>query len=251
MDNKSQSGELSNLQTDHFRRTGYLKLPNVLTKEECNNLTKIIFEDIHLKKGPYKLDKDGEIYRLDNLYDRDEEFKKLINNQKIILPLSSLIGPNFVFCKNRHNHATINTVKHNRTRLHRDILQWSRSIVTALVYLENSSEKNGCTNIVPSSHLLPFTKNPNNGGTWMDEHEIFFDLLSQSVPVSMFQGDVLFIDSLMFHATGKNYIEDSQRPIITLGYHSVDELSINMEKDPSKVLVFGNWIYRGNDLPNK
>jgi phytanoyl-CoA hydroxylase len=231
---------LSHYQVEFFRRSGYIKLDNSINSSLVEELLSSIGEAVDKQVKPYR-ENNGEIYRIDNLYDRNDRFKELIHNPVILEPLESLLGPNIEFTLNRHNHATLNI--HNTHRLHRDILQWSRSVITAIVYLEDSNLENGCTEIIPSSHFLPFVGTPNNGGTWMDEHSVYKDLLAQALPIPMKKGGVLLFDSLAFHTVGKNETGRSRKSI-TLGYHSIDELSDDNSK--YKVLVKGERLYRGN-----
>jgi hypothetical protein len=127
-----------------------------------------------------------------------EEF----SSPPIIDLLESLLGPNIDFLRNRHNHATIGLEPTYRCRLHRDILQWSRNIVSVIVYLDDCSECRSATRVIPGSQLLAVVGTPNNGGTWMDEHEIYSDLTDQSVVVPASAGDILLLDGLVFHAGG-------------------------------------------------
>jgi hypothetical protein len=46
------------------------------------------------------------------------------------------LGPNIELVENRHNHLSIYRAPGN-DRLHRDVLQWSRSILTVLLYLSD------------------------------------------------------------------------------------------------------------------
>jgi ectoine hydroxylase-related dioxygenase (phytanoyl-CoA dioxygenase family) len=199
---------------------------------------------INKKIGPYHCDNQQRVVRLDNIIDREPIFQEVFTSPFILEPLISLIGPNIELVRNRHNHATLNLKGASTPRLHRDVLQWSRSLVTVILYLEAATIENGCTHLIPGSHFFPFIGTPNNGGTWMDEHSIYADFLNQSLPVPMPEGGVLIFDSLIFHAPGNNMTEGT-RMTVTMGYHSVDELSD--QDDPKRLLVHGERLYRGND----
>ncbi|HMW40610.1 MAG TPA: phytanoyl-CoA dioxygenase family protein [Saprospiraceae bacterium] len=227
-----------------FRQVGYLKLRGRVSRESVFALKAKIEADIRSKIAPFKMNDNGEIIRLSALIDRNSIFFEVFTSSEVLDPLESLLGPNIELVRNRHNHATVNAKGHSDGRLHRDVLQWSRDIVTIILYLENSTIDNGCTHIIPSSQYFPFVGKPNNGGTWMDEHSIYKDFLDQSLPIPMNAGDILVIDSLMFHAVGLNST-DKTRMSITMGYRSVDELS--RVDDPKLLLVRGQRIYKGND----
>ena len=77
----------------------------------------------------------------------------------------------------------------------------------------------------------------------MDEHEIYSDLMDQSVTVPASAGDILLLDGLVFHAGGLAST-DNPRRVITLAYTSVDELLPEGEVQ-SRILVKGQRHYRG------
>jgi ectoine hydroxylase-related dioxygenase (phytanoyl-CoA dioxygenase family) len=236
---------LSHLQVLHFRRVGYLRVAAAASCERVDELRAVALALIAGREQPYLQAPDGAIERISSVWDRSEAIRKFFSSPPVLSPLQSLLGPNIVVIKNRHNHLTVNGPSTNDGRLHRDILQWSRSLVTAILYLEPSTSETGCTKIVPSSHFLPFVGIPNNGGTWMDEHEIFHDMLDQALDVPMNAGDMLLIDSVAFHAAGKNDSAKS-RLSLAMGFHSVDELSSG-PLPAHQALVSGTNLYRGND----
>lgn len=236
---------LSEEEIRFFRHVGFLRLNDAIPSHLVGQMRGIV--EAHKTAGiePLRRDKNDNVVRLDNILDRDPVFKSVFTSEIILGPLQSLLGPNIELVLNRHNHATFNYAGDNEVRLHRDVLQWSRSVVTVFIYLDAATEENGCTHVVPGSHFLPFVGTPNNGGTWMDEHSVFVDLIAQRVPVPMEAGGVLLLDSLVFHTAGNNRTSESRRSICC-AYHSVDELS-GVEVDPKKILVCGEKLYRGND----
>ncbi len=195
--------------------------------------------------GPLRRNEASRVTRLDSILNRDPVFMEVFTSETILQPLKSLLGPNIELVLNRHNHATFNRSGEAVTRLHRDVLQWSRAVVTVIVYIDTATPETGCTRLVPGSHFLPYVGTPNNGGTWMDEHSVFADLIDQAVPIPMSKGGVLLLDSLVFHTAGQN-CTPSTRLSVCCAYHSVDELS-GVASDPKKLLVCGERLYRGND----
>lgn len=237
---------LSQEQVRFFRHCGFLKLGETLAPHLVGRVREAIEAQASAGVGPLRRDEAGRVTRLDGIFDRDPAFAEVFTSDTILQPLKSLLGPNIELVLNRHNHATFNRSGEAVTRLHRDVLQWSRAVVTAIVYLEPATEETGCTHVIPGSHFLPYVGTPNNGGTWMDEHSVFADLMGQAVPVPMPEGGVLLLDSLVFHTAGRNRTP-STRLSACCAYHSVDELS-GVESDPQKILVCGERLYRGNDL---
>ncbi len=156
----------------------------------------------------------------------------------VLDPLESLLGPNIELIKNRHNHATLRLASEDRPeRMHRDVRQWSRTIVTVIFYLEETTVENGCTLVVPGSHHFPGV-----GGRLYDESWTL-DLLDQALPAPMPEGGMLVIDSMIMHGVGQNHT-DGTRMSMTMGYHSVDEISDMV--NPHRMLVRGERPYDGN-----
>lgn len=236
---------LSDRQVLHYRQAGYIRVLRAASPDHLGELKEVALELIGNSTQPYRRDPTGSVERIASVWDRSEVIRRFFRSPPILGMLQSLLGPNIVLVKNRHNHLTVNGPGMNDGRLHRDILQWSRGLVTAILYLEPSTSENGCTSIIPGSQFLPFVGTPNNGGTWMDEHEIFRDLLDQAVEVPMDAGDMLLIDSVAFHAAGRNK-GTGTRLSLAMGFHSIDELSA--EPLPAhQVTLSGDRLYRGND----
>ena len=72
--------------------------------------------------------------RISDLASRDPALLEEFSSPAIVDPLESLLGPNIDFIRNRHNHATVAVEPTYRSRFHRDILQWSRNILSVIVY---------------------------------------------------------------------------------------------------------------------
>jgi len=236
---------LSERQIRYFRDTGFIKVHGLIHEHDIVEMISVIERDIAHEVPPYHRNTKCEICRIDNIVHRDPIFMKVITSPLIIDSLESLVGPNIELRLNRHNHATVNDQGSTLVRLHRDVLQWTRSVVTAIIYLDESNCENGCTQLIPSSQYLPFVGTPNNGGTWMDEHSVYADLINQAIPVPMPRGGILLFDSLIFHTVGANTTIHPRRSV-TFGFNSVDELC-HPTNDAASLLIKGERLYRGND----
>ena len=221
-----------------FRHNGFIKLPTRLPGDLVDTLKAMALKDIREEVEPVARNKDGRVIRISDLWGRGGIFQETVVCDEILNPLESLLGPNIDFVRNRHNHVYLRDRDSTASlELHRDVRHWSRTIVTVLVYLEDTHLENGCTHVVPGSHVLPDFVNLNDGDL---VHQI---ALGQVVPVPMTAGGLLAIDSMMIHAAGRNRTEGT-RMSMTLGYHTVDELSLD---NPKRVLVRGERLYKGND----
>lgn len=235
---------LTERQVWFFRQTGFLRLEHALDPELVTRLREAVLAAAAGDADPLERDPDGNVIKVLNLVDRDKVFLEVFSSDIIAGPLASLLGPNIELLRNRHNHATLNIHRTSATRLHRDVLQWSRTIVTALISLGDSQDCGDYTYVVPSSHLLPFVGDPNNGGTWMDQHAVYADVLAQAVPVPMSSGGVLFLDGVVFHGAGPH--PTGQRPSIALAYQAIDELAPASDPIRHRLLIRGERLYRGN-----
>jgi len=230
---------------------GYLRLTNVLDAEQAATLREFVLDEKRKEDERLRLRGEGPAVKLYGLYDRNPSLVgELITHPKLINVLSGILGPNIVFVTNRHNHTTVNDAHgtKNEARLHRDILQPTRGLLTAAFYLEESTPENGCTNILPGSHNLPYVgvPQPNGGGTWMDEHHEYDGLADQALAVPMPEGSVLLFNGLAFHSVGQN-LSGKTRISMTFGFRAADELD-NAPDEARQIVVAGTHIYRGNDI---
>ncbi|MFF2548748.1 phytanoyl-CoA dioxygenase family protein [Kitasatospora sp. NPDC058063] len=236
---------LTEQQARHFRDLGYLRLPDPgLPRDLLVEVAKTV--RAHAALLPVG---QAKIYRL---YQHDRTLMhRLIAHPAILGPLTSLLGPNVVYVLNRHNQGSLNASGAHQVRLHRDILQPTRGLLTAIVYFEDATVETGCTWIVPGSHRAPYVgvPQPDGGGTWMDEHPELADLADQSVPVPVPAGGVLLFDGTLFHTVGAN-TGGTTRASAVLGYRSADELDARPDPD-RQIVVAGAQLYRGNDRPNR
>ncbi len=224
-----------------FRHNGFLKLPGLLPEDHLERLKQAILHGIQEEIEPVAKDAEGRVHRISQVLDRESIFFETARQPVMLASLTSLLGPNIEIVKNRHNHATLNRRTSRPDRFHRDVCQWTRSVVTVIFYLEESTLEKGCTMLVPGSHLLPGMRS-----LYQVEEEDWVKqsgLLSQAVPAPMRAGGMLAIDSLIFHRIGENRT-DQTRMSVTFGYHSVDDLS--EDQNPLRVLACGEQLYGGN-----
>ena len=224
-----------------FRHNGFLQLPIQLSQAEVTELQQAIWHDIRQEIEPVNRDRNGQVVRISNLWDRKSVFQSALASDRLLDLLESLLGPNIEFVKNRHNHATLRGAQDSSYGIHRDILQWTRTIVTVIFYLQETTIENGCTWVIPGSHLFPAIE-----ANQMDSAGPLAKsgAMAQKLPVPMPAGGMLVIDSMLMHTAGVNQTKGT-RMSMTAGYHSVDELS-GMD-NPRRALVRGDRIYRGND----
>lgn len=232
---------LSDDQVKLFRHNGFLRLPGRLPEETVARLKETVLADVANEVEPYVRDKNGVVIRLSQVLDRDPIFREIATSSLVLDSLESLLGPNIELITNRHNHSTLNPPSRGYTGLHRDVLQWTRDIVTVIFYLEEATVENGCTHVVPGTHLFNWIQNP---GTKTSVEDVITDeIRAQEVPLPSPAGGLAVIDSQIFHRVGTN-LSNGTRTSMTMGYVSVDELA--SVQDPYRVLVRGTSAYGGN-----
>lgn len=248
--NNSPEGGLSHAQVRFFHEEGYFRLLDVLNVQQVELLRNFVHEQKRKEDISRATAGEESATKLYGLLNRAPELVgEVIYSPKLIQALWSILGPNVVLVTNRHNHATVNDAAgtKNEARLHRDILQPTRGLLSAAVYLEDATPENGCTHILPGSHRLPYVGMPqlNGGGTWMDEHEEYAGLEGQAIPIAMPAGSILLFTGLAFHSVGLN-TSGHTRTSMTFGFRAVDELD-KFPDTTRQILIAGEYIYRGND----
>ncbi|MFJ8477350.1 phytanoyl-CoA dioxygenase family protein [Kitasatospora sp. NPDC094011] len=233
--------ELTEQQARHFRDLGYLRLSNPgLPGDLLDETAELVrTRAARLPAGQPK----G--YRL---YESNRELlHRLVTHPALLGPLTSLLGPNVVLMLNRHNQGAVNRPGAQPQRLHRDILQPTRGLLTTVLFFEESTIDAGCTWIIPGSHRARYVgvPQPAGGGTWLDEHPELGDLADQAVPVPVPAGGILLFDATLFHTVGTD-TSGGTRTSAIFGFRSADELDAHPDPD-RQVIVAGNHLYRGND----
>ncbi len=219
----------------HFRAQGYWKVATRVPQDIVDAFLQLLVSDSTKLK----------VY---GLYQQNPALvRELFAVATLRNVLTGILGPNVVLLTNRHNVGSRNSTQMQNSRLHRDTLQWSRGLLTVVIFLQDADVANGCTRVIPGSHLLQSVGVPQaaGGGTWMDEHEEFRELAGQDVPVPMKAGEVLVFDSLLFHGSFP-HASNQERPAVVFAVRSEDELVVGHD-GARNILLYGNRLYRGND----
>jgi phytanoyl-CoA hydroxylase len=180
------------------------------------------------------------VLRLSKVLTRDPIFRTAASSARLIAVLQDLLGPNVDVVLNRHNHVTLRPPGAAQLEWHRDVANWSRPVISAVFYLEDSTLENGCTRILPGSHHMLAYHALLSGHGRMDTLERLGD---QALPVPASAGDVLLMNGLAIHGAGANRT-DATRMSMTLGYHAADELG--SREEPEKLLMAGERVLRHN-----
>ena len=188
-----------------FRFNGFLKLPWRLPPEVVARIEAQAVGDIEQAVEPLSRDYRGDVMRLSAVWERGGAIREALGGPEVVPALQSLLGPDVELMLNRQNHVTLRR-RDDRTamsiELHRDVRNWSRTICTILFFLEDTNLENGCTQIIPGSHLLPDVAPGLIAES--DPWWIASGLLEQRISIPMPAGGLLAIDSMVMHAAGRN-----------------------------------------------
>jgi hypothetical protein len=153
--------------TAFFHGLGYLKIPGLLEEDECRELREIADDIIESPEVNHVTNRTERV-RIDQAVSASPAYLGVASCDRLLDAVKPIIGPDIELVENRHNHLGIYRLP-AVDRIHRDVLQWSRSILTVLVYLSDCTDIAAATRVIPGSHLWPSTGRPNNGGTWLDD----------------------------------------------------------------------------------
>lgn len=224
-------------QVDFFQHNGYLLVKSGVPMEMVDRLRKFTQQQIDDEVGTIIWqDHDKKLpTRLSFLSERGGAYLELIQHPSILDPLESLVGPNIEFTHNRHNHLLFKPPGDKGLVFHRDQQNWTRPVVTVLVYLDSATLENGCLEMVPGSHrrgiydqmfsnYIPPSRvspvdSPNIDGLSLEERLS----IEQAVPILTTSGDILLMHCCVLHGAPPNVSRTTRRSM-TLGYHGSDEL---------------------------
>lgn len=221
-----------------FHSIGYLRIPALLSGAEVEGLTSVT-RRIASSFGPAGVP--DRRTRINNAVSADVAYFSAATSDRMVCVLRPILGPDIELVVNRHNHVSVYPVKRT-DQIHRDVLQWSRSILTVLVYLSDCTETAAATRVVPGSHLWPSTGEPNNGGTWLGQSSTYAEMDAQSVAVPAAAGDAVLMHGQLYHC-GAGASSTGPRIVFTLAYRSADELS--PDRPSNCQLISGGRAYRG------
>jgi ectoine hydroxylase-related dioxygenase (phytanoyl-CoA dioxygenase family) len=236
-------------QHDFFRREGYLYVPDLVSREHCAGVLDEFAETV---PGARKAAASRSFWRTDAAHTRLESAARILGSDAVLALLKTILGPNVALLSNRHGHITLNAGMGKAGRLHRDILHWSRNLVSVILYVNVPAglELGNGTAVLPGSHLLPTAGRINNGGTWLDEGP-HAALAQQTVNLRAEVGAALLMDGMTYHRAQTRLPHDASDPpaarvAITWACRAVDELHSDDISGPIQLLT-GDDLYRGND----
>ena len=166
------------------------------------------------------------IRRLLQAYARDPVFRTWAVSRPISAPLSECLGPRVELSQAHHNCIMTKHPHHSSvTGWHRDIRYWSferPELVSVWLALGKERRENGCLLVLPRSHTMAFPADTLDSAQFLrTDIERNRPLLETAVEVELDPGDVLFFDSRLFHAAGRNETDETKYSLV-FTYHAAE-----------------------------
>lgn len=231
----------------YFRHTGFHRVRETLSDDLLDRLNEVTSRQVAEMLEPIvwedKEDHRPEsVRRLSKILDREAVYLEAGTQPFILEALEGVLGPNIELLTNKHNHIMVRPAGSYPVPWHSGEEPWEPTLITALIYLEESTVENGCVRIVPGSHHRPFSHARRPGGDWYEA-----DQYRRAVPVPMPRGGVLLFNDCCYHGSDVNRSTESRRSM-TLGYRAHDSHDV-LKDDPEKVIVRGERVYTGHPHP--
>lgn len=231
---------LSAAQIEEFKNSGYLVLRRAVPAASCNAMLSVTAD--HLKAAiapleyeaevgypgaPDSLDAPGgrTVRRLRGAYRRHACFRDWAHDPALVAALAQLFEEGVCLSLAHHNcvmtkHSDFGTA----TGWHRDIRYWSFAtpdLISVWLALGPETEANGGLRFIPASHRMEIRPEQ------LDELDFLRPdaaqnqaLFAQGISTSLEQGDVVFFDSRLFHAAGRNN-GTAMKTSVVFAYHGI------------------------------
>jgi phytanoyl-CoA hydroxylase len=237
---KSSSSDagLSLAEIDHYRKQGYVVIPKLLSKLQLQEIDSCISS---LMAEAFLIPNYGGVLEVEpklvhgapiarRIYDpflRHKIFRDLATQTNMCTKIEQLIGPDFGI-----QHSKLNmkpALVGSAVEWHQDLAYFphtNHDLVTALIYLDDADEKNGCLRVIPRQHHRFFSHELGNGDF---AGMITEDLTVAGCPAPQVlmasAGSVIFMHCLTPHGSLANLSTTCRRSLI-FEYRAADAFPI-------------------------
>jgi phytanoyl-CoA hydroxylase len=232
----------------YFQHSGYLRLAQTLSDELVTRLNAATDREIAARREPIVWE-EGEgrmaddVRRLSKIIERDPVYLEAATQPFLLDAIEAALGPHIELLTNKHNHLMVRPPGSGVVPWHSGEEPYEATLVTALIYLEESTLENGCVRIVPGSHRRPFRQQRRYPGGDFYENPLYY----RALPVPMPKGGILLFNDCCYHGADTNDSQHSRRSL-TLGYRAHDAHAVD-KNDPEKIIVRGERVYTGHPHP--
>jgi hypothetical protein len=229
----------------YFKYNGYYRLPATLPAELIDRLNAATDAQLAAAREPIVWEEgDGtDIRRLSKILQRDPVYMQAATQPALLDALEAMLGPNIELLTNKHNHLMVRPPNSAVVPWHSGEQPYEPTLITALIYLEESTLENGCIRLVPGSHQRPYHNQVRYPGGPFHTHPYY----GRALPVLVPQGGILLFNDSCYHGADANRTQNSRRSM-TLAYRAHDSHDVD-KNDPEKILVRGERVYTGHPHP--
>lgn len=234
----------------YFKTCGFYKVRETLPEDLVQRLNETTEKHVETMQEPIVWENKDErtpdnVRRLSKIFARDNIYLQAASHPIIIQALESILGPNIEILTNKHNHIMVRPGGSYPVPWHAGEEPYDHTLITGLIYLQESTVENGCVRIVPGSHNRPFmsSRRPQK------QRDNFYDSdhYHRSVPIPMPRGGILLFNDCCFHGADTNKTNGSRRSM-TVAYRAHDAHDV-IKDDPEKILIHGKKAYTGHPHP--
>jgi len=219
------TGKLSEVQTEAYRRDGYVVverffdgamltlIDEAIAEITAEALAQDDYADV-LELEPV----DGEPLprRIYDPYALHPTFRALLKDDRLLDCVEQLIGPNILlqYTKLNMKPPRVGSV----VEWHQDMSYYpctNDDIVTVLVYLDDATEANGCLRVLPRHHTHFFSHEIDDGQfAGMITDDLGSGRFGEIVPLEAQAGSVIFMHCITPHSSLPNRSEHARRTVI-------------------------------------
>jgi len=229
---------LSEEQIEAYRTDGYLVLDGVFDRERLDRIDQTVRQitDDAISSGDYSkilelepANDDGKpiTRRIFNPFDQHEEFQALATDTFLLDCVESLIGHNFSL---QHSKLNMKPAKvGSAVEWHQDLAYFPHTnddLITLLIYLDDATKENGCSQVLPRHHTHYFDHSrPDGRFAGMITEDLDSGNFGRAVSLPAPAGSVIFMHPITPHSSLPNN-SDKQRRTLIYEYRASDSFPI-------------------------
>jgi ectoine hydroxylase-related dioxygenase (phytanoyl-CoA dioxygenase family) len=211
-------------QIEQYRRDGFVILHDWIDKQTVAGLQKAA-DEVKALCGPLvkenprvQLDYNGDkiqFRKIEPLVDLSKTFSDMAKDPRLVQPLEQLLGPVALF----EDKLNFKLPGGSGFAMHQDYAYWTQfspRLATALVYVDEATQENGCLEVVPGRHkegVFPIKAVQAGSAT---DQAIPADVIdpASAILAPGGAGTVLLFDCHVPHASKPNHSQKQRRAII-------------------------------------
>lgn len=201
-----------------YQKKGYFVIRNVLNSRFIQSIIKEVYS---AKNTDQYFDTHGNLRRIEKLYDKGVELKRL--NKKILLILKRIFKKDFLIFKDKFNAKPpggdgffahfdgVFKFKINDKTERKGWYEYSNFFINALIALDNCNKKNGTIELsrAHNGDFEDLLKKTRNDGTPALNKKTLSEIKFERINLK--RGDVVFFSNTCPHQSKKNFSKNDRR----------------------------------------